>query len=190
MYSSFDGRDKFATESFTTEDLEVRCYLCGKVISEPNIVRNRFKNQWICDECRSFKEKETKKPAPAEEGDVVRQQKAKFLDYIKKIFGIKEIPDWWMEQLRKMLVDNPNKTYNTLTYTAYYAVEIEGFVPKYEYGLSFIPLFFERAKAFLDSRRAVKKANKTVELTNTVDEVTIMKPVSRRHRPLTDISKL
>ena len=179
----------------------IKCSLCGKVLNPPYLETNKKGKKWICDSCLEVQaadeakakakvDEKEKRSQSALDSAKKRKSQARLYDYIKQVFGIDEVPESWVIQLDKMIKDDPKKNYSTLWFTMYYAIEIEGFMPSMNYGISFIPSFYSRASNFYKERQEVLKRNEEVELSTEAVNITMRPPEPKRRRKLTNIEEL
>ena len=179
----------------------IKCSLCGKVLNPPYLETNKKGKKWICDSCLEVQaadeakakvkvDEKEKRSQSALDSAKKRKSQARLYDYIKQVFGIDEVPESWVIQLDKMIKDDPKKNYSTLWFTMYYAIEIEGFMPSMNYGISFIPSFYSRASNFYKERQKVLKRNEEVELSAEAVNIKMRPPEPKRRRKLTNIEDL
>lgn len=183
-----DGME-FSAEEFDASKQEVHCSVCGKLILPPYLDENRVGKKWICDECLPCQANVMRAATSQPLTEKQKRDRGRLYNYIKGIFGISEIPGWWLDQIERYLKSNPKMNYSNIWYTLYYAIELQCYKPDPQYGLSFILWYFKEAKEFFDKRKAIMDRNNERSLDAGSQTIRIVPPKSRT-QTLTKIEDL
>lgn len=173
-------------DNISLEELALRCHSCGRVLNPPyDKIYTRGK-QKICEECYNAS-KGVKKSSQNE----TDENKILLYEKIRKVYNFDTIPAYFIAQIDKTLHDDSHKNYGSLYYTLYYAVDIEGFNPSPEYGITgIITMFYDKAKAYYEKINEVTEYNSKVKLENRKVSVTIDNRRPLLFTPKTNIESL
>ena len=118
-----------------------------------------------------------------------KRYKLLFEDAVKKHFKMDEIPDWWLEQVEKMMGRDPKLDYVWVYSVFKYAVGVVGYEPDPMFGLSFLVRYVEPAKEYYKKQKEIREHNQNAVIENKTVTVVIKKPRVTK-KPKTKIEEL
>lgn len=109
------------------------------------------------------------------------QDYSQLCGYIKKIFGLSDVPAEWKIMIDKYAKEG--KQYSGMMYTLYYCYEIEGMNPTTDYGLYVIKYKYDEARQYYMKQQATIERNMQKSINTDITHVTIKNPVNEMRKP-------
>lgn len=160
------------------------CARCGKELHPPYEYIKKIGKKCYCDSCYGILKNTNPKWG-------TEMERMKLYELIKSTFKVSELPDLWVEQINKLLLEDNRRNYTNLYYTIVYAIKIEEYVPDPLYGVSgLVHLFFDKAAKYYNNLQKVLANNEKVEIVNEKKVVRIPRPKVEDPKPKTRIEDL